>query len=67
MNNIINWEKRVLFIASGNIGKINEFTGISSPYEEPEKPELRIDTGTCALDSCVQTVLEKLTKLNIIP
>ena len=26
MNNIINWEKRVLVIASGNIGKIKEFT-----------------------------------------
>ncbi len=27
-------------------GKINDFTGISSPYEKPEEPELKIDNGT---------------------
>jgi len=26
-------------------GEIKEFTGISAPYEEPEKPELVIDTS----------------------
>ena len=26
-------------------GQIKEFTGISSPYEAPETPELSVDTG----------------------
>ena len=26
-------------------GEIKNFTGIDSPYEPPEQPELRIDTG----------------------
>ena len=26
-------------------GEINNFTGIDSPYEPPENPEMHIDTG----------------------
>jgi len=37
-------------------GEIEEFTGISAPYERPEKPELVIDTG-------ILTVEESMTKL----
>ena len=32
--------------AKARAGEIKEFTGISSPYEAPETPELRIDTGS---------------------
>lgn len=38
-------------------GKIKEFTGISSPYEEPENPDLIVDTQANDLDVCVQQVL----------
>ncbi|MCP5368533.1 MAG: adenylyl-sulfate kinase [Hyphomicrobiales bacterium] len=31
--------------AKARAGKIPEFTGISAPYEEPEAPELVVDTG----------------------
>ncbi|MEN8215209.1 MAG: adenylyl-sulfate kinase [Pseudomonadota bacterium] len=41
-------------------GEIKEFTGISSPYEEPDKPELVIETGTQSLDECVDQILEYL-------
>src|SRR5690606_25944025 len=27
-------------------GEIKDFTGVSSPYEEPTRPELIVDTGT---------------------
>jgi adenylylsulfate kinase len=37
-------------------GEIKEFTGISSPYELPENPELRIDTTT-PLGDCVDKVI----------
>ena len=39
-------------------GQIPEFTGISSPYEAPEKPELELATGTTAVEDCVERVLE---------
>ncbi len=47
-------------------GEIKHFTGISSPYEEPEKPELRVNTGTSSLQECVDQVLGLLTQRGII-
>ncbi len=43
-------------------GEIREFTGISSPYEEPVNPELVIDTGEASLDGCVDQVVSYLTR-----
>ena len=33
--------------AKARAGMLKEFTGISDPYEEPENPEMRIDTRRC--------------------
>ncbi|TBR14844.1 MAG: adenylyl-sulfate kinase [Rugosibacter sp.] len=41
-------------------GEIAEFTGISAPYETPETSELVVNTGTAALDACVQQVIGEL-------
>jgi len=41
-------------------GEIAEFTGISSPYEAPENPELVVRTGTQDLDTCARQVLDYL-------
>lgn len=41
-------------------GTILEFTGISSPYERPEAPELVLPTGTLSLDDCVGRVVDLL-------
>jgi adenylylsulfate kinase len=41
-------------------GEIKAFTGISSPYEPPEKPELVVDTGGRPLAECAEAVLELL-------
>jgi len=48
------------FYKKARLGEIKEFTGISSPYEEPLNPELIVDTGTQVLDSCVGQVLDLL-------
>lgn len=37
-------------------GEIPEFTGISSPYEAPERPEVAIDTALESLDVCVEQI-----------
>ncbi len=47
-------------------GKIKEFTGISDPYEEPAKPELRVDTSGQEVDYCAQQVLLKLEQVGLI-
>ena len=43
-------------------GEIPEFTGISAPYEEPEKPELLIDTNAQTLDESVAVLIGHLEK-----
>ncbi len=47
-------------------GEIPEFTGISSPYEEPLNPDLIVDTGTTALPDCVERILRVLAKRGVI-
>ncbi len=38
-------------------GEIKEFTGISSPYEPPENPELVVPTDTLGIEECVALLL----------
>ncbi|MDP6014409.1 MAG: adenylyl-sulfate kinase, partial [Alphaproteobacteria bacterium] len=38
-------------------GEIRDFTGVSAPYEAPDKPDLVIDTGGNAVEQCVDEVL----------
>ena len=47
-------------------GEIKHFTGISSPYEAPEKPELSIDTDKHSLEECVDQVLALLSERGIV-
>ena len=53
--------------AKARAGVIKDFTGISSPYEEPEQPELRVETGSQSLDDCVDQVIAHLQEQGIIP
>ncbi|MBC8168472.1 MAG: adenylyl-sulfate kinase [Synechococcus sp.] len=53
--------------AKARAGEIKEFTGISSPYEAPEQPELNVNTGNNSLDSCVEQVIRYLVDQTIIP
>jgi adenylylsulfate kinase len=46
--------------------EIKDFTGISSPYEKPEKPELVIDTGKTSSDEAANHILDYLQKNNFI-
>lgn len=41
-------------------GKIANFTGISSPYEEPENPDIVVDTSGHTIEECVGIILEGL-------
>ncbi|EDY38165.1 adenylylsulfate kinase [Cyanobium sp. PCC 7001] len=52
--------------AKARAGEIKDFTGISSPYEAPEQPELRVDTGTRTLEDCVSEVLAELQARGIL-
>jgi sulfate adenylyltransferase len=47
-------------------GKIKEFTGISDPYDIPEKPELRVETENVDVDNCAHQVILKLESMGLI-
>lgn len=47
-------------------GEIPEFTGISAPYEEPENPEIVIDTGQCTVEQAVNFLITYLSQQGII-
>jgi adenylylsulfate kinase len=52
--------------AQARMGKIKEFTGISSPYEEPEKPELIVPTDRLTLEQSVDEVMQLLHRRGIL-
>jgi adenylylsulfate kinase len=47
-------------------GQIPQFTGVSSPYEAPEKPELTVDTGNRSVAECVEQVIRYMQAQGII-
>ncbi|NTV95051.1 MAG: adenylyl-sulfate kinase [Thiobacillus sp.] len=53
--------------AKARQGLIKEFTGISSPYEEPESPELAVDTSVTDLDASVRQVVDLLKARGLVP
>jgi adenylylsulfate kinase len=48
------------------LGEIKDFTGISSPYEPPEEPELMIDSSQLSLEESVNKVMELLKERGIV-
>jgi len=47
-------------------GEVKDFTGISSPYEEPDNPELVVDTGNLPLVASVNKVIDLLYDRDIV-
>lgn len=47
-------------------GKINNFTGVDSPYEPPINPEIILHTDRQLLTECVTQVIDKLSAMRII-
>jgi bifunctional enzyme CysN/CysC len=47
-------------------GEIAHFTGINSPYEPPENPEITLHTATEDSEAAARRIIEKLTALGII-
>jgi len=47
-------------------GEISEFTGIDSPYEEPEEPELVLDSGKFSVQECTLRIMDMLRDSGII-
>jgi bifunctional enzyme CysN/CysC len=48
------------------LGELKNFTGIDSPYETPEAPEIRIDTTTLSADEAAGRVIAHLESRKVI-
>ncbi len=46
--------------AKARSGAIPEFTGITAPFEEPEHPELRLDTTHLSVEECVRRIVRMI-------
>lgn len=43
-------------------GQLAEFTGISSPYEAPENPDIVVDTTDSNVEACVDVIIEGIKR-----
>ena len=46
-------------------GEIQNFTGISAPFEAPASPALSLDTSKLSLEECVERIIELIENNNI--
>jgi bifunctional enzyme CysN/CysC len=47
------------------LGTLKNFTGIDSPYEPPESPELRVDTSTMSAEDAVERLVRALRERGV--
>ena len=47
-------------------GEIKGFTGVDDPYEEPENPELVVDTEQHEPEESARLIVEKLEELGLV-
>ena len=53
-----------MYIKARN-GDIKNFTGISSPYENPENPEIHVINDNISVDKASDQIMNSLIKINI--
>ena len=47
-------------------GEIDQFTGVSAPYEEPERPEIVVETDKQSIEECVEKIIQYLKTNNLL-
>jgi len=52
--------------AKARSGELKDFTGISSPYENPLSPEIHLRTNETGIDECVNNIINHLIATEII-
>ncbi|MGE3619426.1 MAG: sulfate adenylyltransferase subunit CysN [Acidimicrobiia bacterium] len=52
--------------AKARRGELVNFTGVDSPYEPPEHPDVEVDTGTLSPDEAAEVVLGRLGDMGVL-
>ena len=53
--------------AKARTGEIKEFTGIDSPFEEPDEADIIVETDTQTVEESKKIILEALDKMGYLP
>jgi adenylylsulfate kinase len=53
--------------AKARDGEIKQFTGIDSPFEEPDKADIIVDTSKQTIEESKQVILKALGKMGFLP
>ena len=53
--------------AKARVGEIKQFTGIDSPFEEPDKADIIVDTSKQTIEECKEIILNSLDKMGYLP
>jgi adenylyl-sulfate kinase len=48
-------------------GEIQNFTGVSDPYEAPPNPEIAVNSATQTIEESLQIILDRLVELGYLP
>jgi bifunctional enzyme CysN/CysC len=52
--------------AKARRGELKNFTGIDSPYEAPEKPEIYVDTSKATAEESASAIVDELRKAGML-
>ncbi len=52
--------------AKARAGEIQDFTGISAPFEAPKEPEIELLSGEKSVEDCVNQIVDQLRKAQIL-
>ena len=53
--------------AKARVGEIKQFTGIDSPFEEPDKADIIVDTSKQTIEESKEIILNSLDKMGYLP
>ena len=53
--------------AKARVGEIKDFTGIDHPFEEPENPEIVVDTDIQTIEESKNIILNSLNEMGFLP
>ena len=48
-------------------GEIEHFTGVSDPYEEPQRPDVVVDSGSESIQACFERIMTHLEERDFLP
>jgi bifunctional enzyme CysN/CysC len=65
---LLNAEQRDVkgLYAKARRGELKNFTGIDSPYEAPESPEIRVNTTALTAEQSAERIYEYLARNNML-